>query len=84
MSTTEFDIMVDVLSIEAFEILEEDTVSLTEEEFVQSLKEKLSVHTHLAETLYGAWQISKGKKKTYFHMKEVLHPIPGTGEKETK
>ncbi len=84
MSTTEFDIMVDELSIEAFEILEEDTVSLTEEEFVQSLKEKLSVHNHLAETLYGAWQISKGKKEPYFHMEQVLHPIPGTGEKETK
>lgn len=74
MSTTEFDIMVDELSIEAFEILEEDTVSLTEEEFVQSLKEKLSVHDHLAETLYGAWQISKGKKEPYAEMEEILHP----------
>jgi len=74
LSTTEFDIMVDKLSIEAFEILEEDTVSLTEEEFIKNLKEKLSVHDHLAETLYGAWQISKGKKEPYVEMEEILHP----------
>tara|TARA_Y100001973_G_scaffold102227_2_gene166858 strand:- start:169 stop:411 length:243 start_codon:yes stop_codon:yes gene_type:complete len=74
LSTTEFDIMVDELSIEAFEILEEDDVSLTEEEFVKNLKEKLSVHDHLAETLYGAWQISKGKKEPYAEMEEILYP----------
>ena len=74
MSTTEFDIMVDELSIEAFEILEDDIVSLTEEEFIKNLKRRICVHDHLAETLYGAWQISKGKKEPYVKMEEILHP----------
>lgn len=70
MSTTEFDIMIDMMVPQAFELLENDQESLTEEEFRKKLEKDMDVNDHIAGTLVGAWFIKKDKRKPYQNIKQ--------------
>ena len=70
MSTTEFDIMIDMMVPQAFELLENDQESLTEEEFRKKLEEDMDVNDHIAGTLVSAWFIKTGKREPYQNIKQ--------------